>query len=65
MFCPSDGPISFPSPVSLSATSAIRSYFPTTYAPFVAIPAPRFFINEPTAISAPTYIGYFVVTNSQ
>ena len=65
VFWPIDGPISFPSPVSLSATRDIKSFLPTTYAPLVAIPAPKFFINEPTAMSAPTYIGSFSVTNSQ
>ena len=56
----SDGPISFPIPgaVSLSAHSS------TNYAPLVAIPAPKFFINDPTAMSAPTSIGSFSSTNS-
>jgi len=61
-----DGPISFPIPgaVSLSAHISTNSFFPTIYAPLVAIPAPRFFINDPTTISAPTSIGSFSSTNS-
>ena len=67
LFAPKEGPTSFPSPgaVNLSATSLINFSFPTTYAPFVAIPAPKFFISEPTAISAPTSIGSFSPVNSQ
>ena len=67
LFIPSVGPTSFPSPgsVSLSAHSFIRSFFPTMYAPLGAIPPPRFFISDPTTMSAPTSVGYFFVTNSQ
>ena len=66
VFCPNDGPISFPIPgaVNLSAHSSIKSFLPTIYAPDVAIPAPKFFINEPTAISAPISIGSLSCTNS-
>ena len=67
LLTPNVGPTSFPSPgaVNLYATKLIRSSLPTTYAPFGAIPAPKFLIKEPTAISAPTSIGSFSVTNSQ
>ena len=66
VFCPNDGPISFPIPgaVNLSLHNFIKSFFPTIYAPDVAIPAPKFFIKDPTAISAPTSIGSFSSTNS-
>ena len=53
-----------PGDVNLSAHNSINSLFPTIYAPEVAIPAPKFFIKEPTAISAPTSIGSLSCTNS-
>ena len=61
-----EGPISFPIPgaVNLSAHNSTKSFLPTIYAPLVAIPAPKFFIKEPTAISAPASIGSFSSTNS-
>ena len=67
LFIPKLGPTSFPSPgaVSLSAHSLIKSFLPATYAPFGAIPPPKFFIRDPTTISAPTSIGSFLFTNSQ
>ena len=62
-----DGPISFPSPgaVSLSAHNSTKSFLPTIYAPFDAIPPPKFFISDPTQISAPISIGSLYDTNSQ
>ena len=64
---PSDGPTSFPSPgaVSLSAAKFTKSFLPAMYAPFGAIPPPRFFISDPTITSAPTSNGSFLFTNSQ
>lgn len=55
LFIPKLGPTSFPSPgaVSLSAAKLTNSLVPAIYAPFGAIPPPRFFINEPTITSAP------------
>ena len=66
VFCPNDGPIAFaiPGAVILSAHNSIKSHLPTTFAPYGAIPAPKFFINDPTAISAPTSIGSLSCTNS-
>ena len=63
----SEGPTCFPSPgsVSLSAHKLTKSSFPTIYAPFVDIPAPKFLISEPTHISASTLHGVVVSTNSQ
>ena len=66
LFIPNDGPTSFPSPgnVSLSETSSIKSCFPTTYAPFGAIPPPKFLINDPTNISAPNSLGSILFVSS-
>ena len=66
LFIPNDGPTSLPSPgnVNLSATNSIKSCFPTTYAPFGAIPPPRFLINDPTKISAPKSLGSILFVNS-
>ena len=59
-------PNSFPIPgaVSLSATILIKSVLPAIYPPVDAIPPPRFFINEPTVISTPTWPGSLVSTSS-
>ena len=67
LFIPSVGPTPFPSPgtVSRSAASSTSSFLPAIYAPFGAIPPPRFFISEPTITSAPTSSGSLVFTNSQ
>ncbi len=67
MLAPSDGPTSFPKPgaVSLSAISSTYVLFPATYAPFCAIPPPKFFISEPTIMSAPISNGVCASTNSQ
>ena len=55
LFIPKVGPTSFPSPgaVKRSAAKATNSFFPAIYAPFGAIPPPRFFIRDPTITSAP------------
>ena len=67
LWIPNVGPTSFPSPgnVSRSAANFIKSFLPTIYAPLGAIPPPKFLIKDPTAISAPTSIGSFSLTNSQ
>ena len=67
LFAPSVGPTSLPCPgvVNLSAINSIYFFLPEMYAPFEAIPAPRFLISEPIIISAPTSIGLFSSTNSQ
>jgi len=67
LFIPKVGPTPFPSPgtVNLSAASSTKSFLPAMYAPFGAIPPPRFFISEPTITSAPTSNGSLFDTNSQ
>ena len=67
LFIPRVGPTSLPSPgsVNLSPARSIRSFLPAIYAPFGAIPPPKFFIKDPTIISAPTSIGVLSSTNSQ
>ena len=67
LFIPKVGPTSFPSPgdVRRWLASSTKSFLPAIYAPFGAIPPPKFFINEPTITSAPTSKGSFVWTNSQ
>src|SRR5574344_10245 len=64
---PKLGPISLPCPgtFSLSAHNLIKSFFPQIYAPLLAIPAPKFFIREPTTISALTSVGSNKSHNSQ
>ena len=54
-----DGPTSFPWPgtFNLSAHNSINFFLPQMYAPFVAMPAPKFLIRLPTTRSAPTSVG--------
>ena len=66
MFIPKVGPTSLPNPgeVNLSAASSTNSFLPAIYAPFGAIPPPKFFISEPTMTSAPKSVGSIFSTNS-
>ena len=66
LFIPNVGPTSFPNPgaVNLSAANFTSSRFPAIYAPFGAIPPPKFLIKEPTITSAPIDVGSYLSTNS-
>ncbi len=63
LLAPKLGPTSSASPgtFNLSLHKYTKSSLPTIYAPLLAIPAPKFLINEPTHISAPTSVGSLIL----